>query len=377
MLKWLWLSYLVEGKLLDLLKTEMNLAITCVRYLSAACYDRLIDETQIRHFASLGYYTFLDYAAVHWINHVRSYVAAMTTTTQAHVVIPLLQTFLDLHWDHTQALSLGSSQSAMCTSLQKDLVILETCSPETFHKLVHLSSRSVRPLVETPHINAVRSSSGTLAVTNLGVVIHRVRTTVEGMYSAATGSAKDKLETYYGTHCFKCTEEDCAYFSEGFSSRQARGEHQKRHTRFLCPEPGCYKNTVGCSTEQALKEHMEEDHEIGSTATSSRIRNRRLKFPAIRDNAGGSANAPASSQPSQKVLQALQLGTNETRTEGVDKKITYGGPILNVGYLSYSPNISQPPPSYSAAVASLSPLSVHHPCDGPPFPGAVRPRQRW
>ena len=331
----------MEGKILDLRMTETDLAITCVRYLSAACYDRLIDESQIRHFTSLGYYTFLDYAAIHWINHVRSYVAAMTTTTQAHAVTSLLQAFFDLHWDHTQVLVPTSSKSAMCTSSQKDFVILETCSPETFHKLVNLSSRSAGPLVETPHINAVRSS-GSLASTHLGVVIHRVRTTVEGMYAAATtGLAKDKLETYYGTHCFKCAEEDCAYFSEGFSSRQARDEHLKRHTRFLCSEPGCYRSTVGCSTEQALKVHMEEDHELGPTDTSSRIRSRRLKFPAINigNNAGESAAAPPSSE---NVLQALGANTGDHGPDTVDvDEQTTGEPTLNVGHLSYSQPLSR------------------------------------
>jgi len=284
----------------------MDLAITCVRYLSTAGYDRLIGEAQIQHFTSLGHYAFLEYASVHWINHVRSHVAAMTTTDQTEVIIPLLQNFLDMHWDNTQLLARESAKAENRTPLQRDFSILEQCSPEIFRKLVVLSA--VSPLAETPHNEAVPSLSGPLACTNLGVVIHRVRTVVENMYAATTGSAKGKLETYYGSHCFKCTQEDCAYFSEGFSDRQARDKHQNWHTRFLCTEAGCYKGIVGCGSEEALKVHMEKDHTLGARS-SPQTSNRRLKFPAVRNKDRASTNGPLSSQPSERITPVV-VGTS-------------------------------------------------------------------
>jgi len=333
-------SYLVEGKLLDLMMTEMELATTCVKYLSAACYDRLIGEAQIRHFTSLGHYSFIDYASVHWINHVRAHVAAITTTDQAQLFIPLLQTFLDQHWNTTQELARESAKTENRPSLQRDLSILEKSSPEIFHKLVHLSRDGT--LVESQHSNVIRSSPGTLTFTDLGMVIHRVRAAMESMYAAATGSGKEELEIYYGTRCFKCAEEDCAYFSEGFASRQSRDEHQKRHTRFPCSEPECYKGKVGCSSEQALKEHMENDHGLGPSATNSpHAANRRLKFPAFRNKDGIPTNCPFSSQASQQSPVAQVLGTSSAgrgpETANVETRQT-----KNVSDWSVDSNIKVP-----------------------------------
>lgn len=135
--------------------TEMDLAITCVRYLSGACYDRLIGETQIRHFTMLGHYAFLDYAAIYWRDHVRSCLVASGSKShpraqdQVADIVPLLQTFLGIHWDTTcsQVFDREVDEPSM---VQRGFRMIKKSSPEEFHKFHELSrsSNSVGPRVE-------------------------------------------------------------------------------------------------------------------------------------------------------------------------------------------------------------------------------------
>jgi len=81
---------------------------------------------------------------------------------------------------------------------------------------------------------------------------------------------------------------------------------------------------------------------------------------------GGPSSLPTHLQNSPIITSVQQQQAAQASVNGP------GGPILNVGHLSHSPNISQPLSGSSAAAASLSSLSAHHPYDdNPQFPCVV------
>ena len=219
----------------------------------------------------------VDYPVIHWIDHVRAFVTGCSRD-EVEPIIPLLQTFFVRYWNIPPEDSpLKTASTHDISKLRNTFQALER-SPQIIHKLVALSSV---PLICD---GSTSLAFGTLACTKLGKITQRVRSALEHLFVASPESRKADLEMYYGTRCFKCPEEDCAYFSEGFSTRQARDEHGKKHNRsFFCPEPGCHMSTISCSSASALKVHIEKDHQSTTPGLPSQSghRSTRLRDPTM------------------------------------------------------------------------------------------------
>lgn len=234
-------------QIMDVKATERELATTCVRHLYSPGYTALSDANRVRELVLQGYYAFLEYAVITWADHLRAYISRATIAEVQHL-LPDIQAFLDMHCNNLNPVEESSGSASpgdiLSQSLRQDLQVLEY-APTVFAKIVHLSRLKIQP-----HNCNIEAASGTLGSTNLGVVIVAVRHGIEDLYAAASGnnygltgttSTWDILETYYGTHCFKCSQENCGYFSEGFPTRTLRDQHETKHSilDFICTEPGC------------------------------------------------------------------------------------------------------------------------------------------
>ncbi|KAF8441250.1 hypothetical protein BGX38DRAFT_1134072 [Terfezia claveryi] len=261
-------TYLKQENLLES-AAEINLAIHCVRYLSSICCSTT-DSDEVKKFTMRGSYAFLDYAAVHWIDHVRFY-AATRSSSSSKALVPFLRSFFDMHWPDKASIDLHSFSATIpdeaiatpdldheeITSIKCDLRCFES-EPEIFWKLAHLVS-----LVQRLRNHRIEAFSGPLAYLKLGMHIQDVHTVLERLFSMpGSAQAKQQLETYYGTRCFKCRQEDCAYFSDGFSTEQERDQHQEKHNRdFFCPEPGCGMASISYGSAKTLKTHIDRYHQ--------------------------------------------------------------------------------------------------------------------
>ncbi|KAF8417488.1 hypothetical protein EV426DRAFT_540278, partial [Tirmania nivea] len=236
--------YLKQENLLDCV-TDINLAKRCVRYLSSVCCSTT-NSDEVKQFTVQGSYAFLDYAAIHWIDHVRFY-ASTRSSSSAEALVPLLRSFFDMHWPDDES----TNPHKFTADIPEESI--DTSDPDQEIALVKRDFRN----------HNIEASSGPLAYLKLGMQIQNVRTVLEGLHLSLSGSTETKrqLETYYGIRYFKCQQEDCAYFSDGFSTEQARDQHQKKHHRdFFCPEPSCGMAKISYSSAKTLKAHMERDH---------------------------------------------------------------------------------------------------------------------
>ena len=74
------------------------MASLCLGYLSLPGFDGLLEEDCIKELIYNGYYAFLEYAACHWVSHLKVALQSGINGESAKLLIHYSQTFLDAHY---------------------------------------------------------------------------------------------------------------------------------------------------------------------------------------------------------------------------------------------------------------------------------------
>ncbi|KAF8459944.1 hypothetical protein BDZ91DRAFT_785581, partial [Kalaharituber pfeilii] len=274
--------FLTERNLIDLVSAELNLAILCTTYLTFDCFDSLLPETEIRKFVLEGYFSFQDYAAVYWFDHVEACCSKLSGDPEQAKVVGSLQSFLQKQLN-TESKEWG--EITITGAIKRRFRNLNDY-PEVYQVMTRLASGAIQLR------GATQMKAGSLGQFMLGFLhlrgqIAKARLELEKFDSLAPES-RSKLEQAYGTHLFKCSRSTCTYFSEGFASSQARDRHGSRHERlFFCKEIGCLIADFGCCTLRELQAHIEKTHSTNTQTTDFRA----VGFPAFHKARESKANS--------------------------------------------------------------------------------------
>ncbi|KAF8454825.1 hypothetical protein BDZ91DRAFT_852907 [Kalaharituber pfeilii] len=259
--------FLIERQFLNLASAESNLAYLCVNYLSFDCFNRTLTENEVHQFALDGYFSFQDYAAVYWFDHIDNFCSKWADNTQRTEKIPsTLEIFLQ------QQLNTESSNwenIKINHAMQSRFKCFEGF-PEVYRNLTRLVCGAAGLRKATRQGGSL--GPFTLSFLHLHSHIAKARLQLEKVFqNSPLPESQYDLQPAYGTHWFKCGQPTCAYFSEGFTSLHARDRHEKRHERlFSCTEAGCPITDFGCCTAKQLNAHNQKFHSFPASQLAAK-----------------------------------------------------------------------------------------------------------
>ena len=228
---------------------ELKLASLCLEYLNFQCFQTSISDQEIAEFIGKGSYAFMEYAIVHWIDHLLESVQGKDLKAGPFQRLSvLLESFLTEH-------SNGSEISSRdMQTVQKNLKCLaEWPAYNQLTNVVKMMSAS----------NSVRKSKTFKDPLDLMTHLQRVRGLLEDLATRDTcdRSSKDLLNSFYGYNWYKCSRTNCSFFYQGFSSRKDRDRHITKHERpFLCTYTGCPAAVLGYTSLKELEKHISIYH---------------------------------------------------------------------------------------------------------------------
>jgi len=250
-------SHLTAQKLINVAREELKLTLLCIHYLSFDCFKDNLTDHHIESYVMDGHYSFLPYAAVHWLGHLEACCSFFKEYTEADInhLTHILGGFVNQNWrDGTRT---GS-----------------TVTNSRFRALQRFPAiGQIRKLATSKAYGLGREGS-----LKLGPFILRMRCNIEEV--ASTENGKSSLVSFYGDRLFKCELPYCVHFHEGFTSAHSRDQHSDKHQRlFECPHAGCHMAVVGFASDQQLKSHLAsihpnpigDDEEFPSVATFQSI----------------------------------------------------------------------------------------------------------
>jgi hypothetical protein len=227
---------------------DFNMAVLCLRYLTFECFDPKLPEQSIIKFLTNGYYSFHDYAVMHWVDHLESIVKSLRFNS--------LLDHDELGGAIEDFFKVYGAGEAKSEDVRKELEELGSMFPDA----EYLESML---LMISQARTARKADEQISALGELGRTIARIRSLLEDLNMSSTLEAEKRklLELYYGTQWSKCPRHLCFYFHEGFSTFERRNRHVDRHERpFCCTESGCPRILIGYSSEKELKKHVNINH---------------------------------------------------------------------------------------------------------------------
>ncbi|KAI5800428.1 hypothetical protein DFH27DRAFT_82123 [Peziza echinospora] len=234
---------------IDLSAGCSDMALRCVRYLSLRSFSKTLSESEVRDYVHRGFYSFQDYATSYWLEHVEMSLENNRKCSITDIeLITCLNTFLNLHWVDEEITSARGAGSKKVFRLFEQLKSDEFRS--VYRRIVQfkLAAEKAPSNMPPPFIN-FRQQIGT------------VRKCLEEANPIA--SQVQTMNDYYGlfTPSFKCTNEKCSHYHEGFASATERTKHLKEHERpFLCKQMSCPASTLGFPSERQLELHTVSKH---------------------------------------------------------------------------------------------------------------------
>lgn len=244
------LSHLIDMKLVDVAIEDINLATLCVQYLTFDCFDIGLSDDQIRRFMFNGDYSFQDYAAVYWIQHVEDsgQQIANYESDDFGKLIGHLRKLLDKHWGDLEM------DPAAPPAIRKRF--------RAFRKFDMFEWLLV--LAQSKDHGASRCSTDGIRGRGLSIQIQKARSALEKLASLEpTDPHRRHLRSVYGPNWFRCEVLHCQFFYKGFLSAQAKEKHERTHKRpFRCTHDGCHIADIGCPSERELQEHLIKFHPI-------------------------------------------------------------------------------------------------------------------
>jgi hypothetical protein len=229
-------------------RAEGQLASLCLQYLIFPGFTSQNDA--IRHLIKTGFFAFQNYATLHWVDHLQSYLESLQTADLGDLdkLAPICEEFCA---DYGPA-DLDAFASNSVQHLRESCKAAENqASFETF-------------LVLIAHARDSRARSESLTgLGRLGSVMTIVRQNMERLVQTQDSTSVGTLFAFYGDLLFKCPRHACHYFHEGFADSSSKQEHLRRHDRpFCCTKDGCSRIQTGFCSDTDLQRHIKKNHSL-------------------------------------------------------------------------------------------------------------------
>jgi hypothetical protein len=206
---------------------------------------------EIKDYADLGTYAFMEYAIVSWSIHLEQVLENHGVHGMSPSIKQALTQFFALHW---KAPNKRSRPTKFIQRLTSHITYL---GPLCGHIR---DSMSAMHCLQTNNLQ----DSGQIETLDLFTSIIRIRFQIEA--SASDSQTRPDLEVYYGEQLFKCPRIYCKWYHEGFAAPKSRDLHVQKHERaHLCPKTVCLYATLGYPTAKELEKHIKEAHAEGPT----------------------------------------------------------------------------------------------------------------
>ncbi|KAH8691089.1 hypothetical protein GQ44DRAFT_636325, partial [Phaeosphaeriaceae sp. PMI808] len=246
-------EYLKTSGLLHLLSEECRLAFLCLSYLSFKGFNLTLPESEVQEKVWRGYYSFMDYAVANWASHTENVILQwedIETTDQTQLV-ESIETFLDTHWT-------GPDRQVTVSK-----TAFERLQPLEHHS--HFQKMAQAIVIAKRHASVYEKPSASHEVLDIVKVLLRIRSCFEHLTSSIPDDgtwARNEIQKFYGREVYKCPKITCVRWHFGFSSKDQRNDHIRKHKRsFVCTFEGCAMSILGCATEESLEKHLCEYHE--------------------------------------------------------------------------------------------------------------------
>ncbi len=205
-------------------------------------------EREVQEFFQKAYYSFEDYAIVHWIDHL----ASCTPET--------LSRDLKTHQD------LGKQVETFLSKHGLDLpTAFSTPDNEHLQILKHLDSSLRMDCIA----QLAREKKSAASCLDLEAQLHHRRAIYEKLVAKMDpdNDTSRLIVSFNGRNNFKCPRLFCDWFYNGFPDEGRRNEHLNKHDRpFRCTFEDCLYSKLGYGTEKDLKRHLRESHPTDGNA---------------------------------------------------------------------------------------------------------------
>ncbi|KAI8949690.1 hypothetical protein F4801DRAFT_590960 [Xylaria longipes] len=241
--------YIVDTEHLDMPSIECEFTTTCLRYLASPCFQKDLSDDQREGYTLQGYYSFQDYTLAKWGYHIDAVIKSgpnlprdcLLTLSQALTEFAVVyQSELSIPVDAEERISRAREECGAFVNypFYETLVIIWT----------HFSHQQAAHFKERNKVS----------LPSLKTSLEQSRAMLESLSSR---QELEELHERYGECLFKCDRLTCAYFYEGFDTKEARDNHLRRHDRpYPCPVAGCSVVSFGFSTNKDREKHIRMYH---------------------------------------------------------------------------------------------------------------------
>jgi uncharacterized C2H2 Zn-finger protein len=229
-------------------RAEGQLANLCLHYLMFPGFTK--ENLDICELLKTGFYTFQNYATLHWVDHLQSYLENLQTDDLEGLdkLAPICEEFASEYGPEDADESVAGPAQNLRERCQK---ATHQASFETFVALIAYA-RELR-----------RKSNSLEGLGNLGIVLTAVRENLEQLIQTQDSASMQTLSRFYGNLLFKCPRHSCYYFHEGFPDSTTRQQHIQLHDRaFCCKIDSCSRKETGFSTDADLQRHIKKNHSL-------------------------------------------------------------------------------------------------------------------
>jgi hypothetical protein len=237
--------------IVDAAKEHASFTELCLTYLSMPAFSSGRTAIEIKGYADLGTYAFMEYAIVSWSIHLEQVLENHVVHGISPSIKQALTQFFAFHW------KAPNKRSRPTKSIQRLTNHITYLGPLCGYIR---DSMSAMHCLQTNNLQ----DSGHIETLDLFTSIRRIRFQIEA--SASDSQIRPGLEVYYGEQLFKCPRIYCKWYHEGFAAPKSRDLHVQKHERaHLCPKTVCLYATLGYPTAKELEKHIKEAHTEGPT----------------------------------------------------------------------------------------------------------------
>ncbi|CAM1506219.1 Fc.00g058600.m01.CDS01 [Cosmosporella sp. VM-42] len=258
-------GFVLESENLEAEAIECDHALLCLNYLSHPCFQSGLQEPARRHFAKNGYYSFQDYAVAMWNSHLKSLLeeaqALLNNPTTGLQYAEKAASALDnFYHKYRRALEIVNEQQEPVSGndIEEAKRSCQSFEKQAFYEhLVQIWAHVIE------HQRRQFKERNKVSINELGEILEKNRAVIEAMdlNPENDGTVVFPRAELYGDKVYKCTRVTCAYFYEGFDSKEARDHHLNRHERpYPCTIPGCALQPFGFSSNKDRDKHIQTYH---------------------------------------------------------------------------------------------------------------------
>lgn len=244
------------------------MALFCCRYLSSQPFLVGLDYPDMHTAIQMGYFGFMDYAAVHFNSHcqaIKSSHEKLPSGSESKMAVEAA--IRDLARSH-------------CGEINDALVE----SPPTDYRL------------ETASQGLELSIQQSVTIIREAMLARQSDLSPDAQFSSLEGPIR-----------LKCSRIQCSKFAIGFVEQDAYDQHLEAHERpFRCNNPGCFAYVTGYASQQQLRDHFEDVHSESSQS--------KYLFPAVNRTGGWDIVEACKAGNLDEVKRFHQAGVDLSKT---------------------------------------------------------------